>query len=164
MSATVRHLIPGHAGVGAVLFGSTQILPQLLQTSFGYTATLSGLALMPGGIAMLVLMPVAGKVAGSAQPKYLIAAGMAVIALAMWHMTSLAPDADFSYFAWSRIYQMVGLPFLFIPISTRILCRACRRSRPNQASALINVARNLGGSIRSNNLENSELVRRASLH
>ena len=113
--------------VGAVLFGSKHP-PQLLQTSFGYTATLSGLALMPGGFAMLVLMPVAGKVGGSAQLKYLIAAGMLVIALAMWHMTSLAPNADFSFFAWSRIYQMVGTAVPVHPDQHGILRRACPRT------------------------------------
>ncbi len=150
------------AAVGAVLFGSTQLLPQLLQTSFGYTAMLSGLALMPGGLVMLIMMPIAGQVAGFAQPKYLIAAGMLLITLSMWHMTSLAPAADFSYFAWARIYQMIGLPFLFIPITT-VSYAGLRPEQTNQASALINVARNLGGSI-GVSLANSELVRRAQFH
>ena len=43
--------------VGAILFGSNQITPQLMQTNFPYTAMLSGLAMMPGGMAMLVMMP-----------------------------------------------------------------------------------------------------------
>ena len=51
--------------VGAILFGSTQIMPQLLQTTFPYTAMLSGLAMMPGGLAMLVVMPLVGQVAGT---------------------------------------------------------------------------------------------------
>ncbi|HEY2754318.1 MAG TPA: DHA2 family efflux MFS transporter permease subunit, partial [Pseudolabrys sp.] len=70
--------------VGAVLFGSTQILPQLLQANFNYSALLSGLALMPGGLAMLFMMPVSGFLSNVIQPKYLIAFGMATIALAMW--------------------------------------------------------------------------------
>jgi DHA2 family multidrug resistance protein len=150
------------ATVGAVLFGSTQLLPQLLQTSYGYTATLSGLALMPGGLVMLIVMPIAGQVAGLVQPKYLIAGGMLLIALAMWHMTSLVPDADFGYFAWARIYQMIGLPFLFIPITTASYSDL-RPEQTNQASALINVARNLGGSI-GVSLANSELVQRSQFH
>jgi DHA2 family multidrug resistance protein len=150
------------AAVGAVLFGSTQLLPQLTQTSFGYTATLSGLALMPGGIAMLLLMPIAGQVSGRVQPKYLIAAGMTLIALSMWHMTSLVPDADFSFFAWARVYQMIGLPFLFIPITTASYSDL-RPEQTNQASALINVARNLGGSI-GVSLANTELIRRSQFH
>ena len=148
--------------VGAVLFGSTQLLPQLLQTSFGYTAMLSGLALMPGGLVMLVLMPIAGQVAGLFQPRYLIAGAMALVALSMWHMTTLVPDASFGYFAWARIYQMVGLPFLFIPINTAAYSDL-RPQDTGQASALINVARNLGGSI-GVSLATTELTRRAQFH
>ncbi len=55
--------------IGAILFGSNQIMPQFLQTTFPYTAMLSGLAMMPGGIAMLLLMPLAGQITGRFQPK-----------------------------------------------------------------------------------------------
>ena len=147
--------------VGAVLFGSTQILPQLMQTDFNYTAYLAGLALMPGGLAMLVMMPMAGAVANWVQPKYLIALGMAVIALAMWHMTSLAPEATFSFFAWARVYQMIGLPFLFVPINTAAYANL-EPNRTNQASALINVSRNLGGSI-GISLANTEIAQQAQI-
>src|SRR5262249_35061542 len=80
------------------------------------------------------------------QPKYLIAAGMFLIAIAMWHMTSLSPEASFGYFAWARVYQVIGLPFLFIPI-TSVSYSDVPPHKTNQGSALINVARNLGGSI-----------------
>jgi DHA2 family multidrug resistance protein len=148
--------------VGAILFGSTQILPQLLQTGFGYTAYLSGLALMPGGLAMLLLMPAAGAVSNWVQPKYLIAAGMAVIAVAMWHMTSISADAPFSYFAWARVYQMIGLPMLFIPINTAAYADLPPQ-KTNQASALINVARNLGGSF-GISLANTEIAQQSQVH
>jgi DHA2 family multidrug resistance protein len=148
--------------VGAVLFGSTQILPQLLQSGFDYSAYLSGLALMPGGLAMLLLMPAAGFISNVIQPKYLIALGMAVIAVAMWHMTSLMPGASFGYFAWSRVFQMIGLPFLFIPINT-VAYSGLPPAKTNQASALINVARNLGGSI-GISLANTVLAQRSQFH
>jgi DHA2 family multidrug resistance protein len=148
--------------VGAILFGSTQILPQLLQGGFGYTAFLSGLALMPGGMAMLVMMPAAGAVSNWIQPKYLIAAGMAIIAMSMWHLTSLPPDASFGFFAWARVYQMVGLPFLFIPINTAAYA-GLPPQKTNQASALINVARNLGGSF-GISLANTEIAQRTQFH
>jgi DHA2 family multidrug resistance protein len=132
--------------VGAILFGSTQILPQLMQTTFGYTAYLSGLALMPGGLAMLVVMPLAGQITNWIQPKYLIAFGLCAIAVAMWHMTSLTGDVGFSWFGWARVYQMIGMPFLFIPINTAAYADL-PPAKTNQASSLINVARNLGGSV-----------------
>jgi DHA2 family multidrug resistance protein len=132
--------------IGAILFGSNQIMPQLLQTTFPYTAMLSGLAMMPGGVAMLVLMPIAGMVTGRFQPKYLMTIGLASIALSMWYSTSLTPDASFDYFGWVRVYQMIGLPFLFIPINA-VAYDGLPPDKTNQASALMNIARNLGGSI-----------------
>jgi MFS transporter, DHA2 family, multidrug resistance protein len=121
-------------------------MPQLLQTTFPYTAMLSGLAMMPGGVAMLILMPVAGQVTGRVQPKYLMVIGLSGIALSMWYSTSLTPDASFDYFGWVRVYQMVGLPFLFIPINA-VAYDGLPPDQTNQASALMNIARNLGGSI-----------------
>jgi MFS transporter, DHA2 family, multidrug resistance protein len=132
--------------VGAVLFSSTQLIPQLLQTTYGYTAMLSGLVLMPGGLAMLVLMPIAGQITSLVQPKYLMAFGMFVIALSMWHLTTLTPDANFGYFGWARVFQTIGLPFLFIPITSASYADV-PPNKTNQASSLINVARNLGGSV-----------------
>lgn len=148
--------------VGAVLFASTQILPQLLQEAFGYTAYLSGLSMMPGGIAMLIVMPIAGQITNLVQPKYLIAFGLAVIAVAMWHMTSLVPDATFHFFEWARVFQMIGLPFLFIPINT-VAYSGLPPEKTNNASALINMARNLGGSF-GISLANTEVARRSQFH
>jgi DHA2 family multidrug resistance protein len=132
--------------VGATLFSTTQLMPQLLQESFGYTAMLSGLVLMPGGVAMLLMMPVTAQLSNLVLPKYLMAVGMLILALALWHFTSLAPTANFDYFAWARVFQMVGLPLLFVPITTASYA-GLPPEKTNQASALINVARNLGGSI-----------------
>ncbi len=148
--------------VGAILFGSNQIMPQLLQTSFPYTAMLSGLAMMPGGLAMLVMMPIAGQITGRFQPKYLITLGLIGIALSMWYSTSLTPDASFDYFAWIRVYQTIGLPFLFIPINT-VAYDGLPPEKTNQGSALMNVARNLGGSV-GISLANVVLVQREQFH
>ena len=148
--------------IGAILFGSNQIMPQLLQTTFPYTAMLSGLAMMPGGIAMLVIMPIAGQVTGRFQPKYLMSIGLTGIALSMWYSTSLTPDASFDYFSWVRVYQMVGLPFMFIPINT-VAYDGLPPSKTNQASALMNVARNLGGSI-GISVANVVLTQRTQFH
>jgi MFS transporter, DHA2 family, multidrug resistance protein len=148
--------------VGAILFGSNQIMPQLLQTVFPYTAMLSGFAMMPGGIAMLVIMPIAGQITGKFQPKYLMVLGLSGIALSMWYSTSLTPDASFEYFGWVRVYQMVGLPFLFIPINT-VAYDGLPANKTNQASALMNVARNLGGSI-GISLANVVLTQRTQFH
>jgi MFS transporter, DHA2 family, multidrug resistance protein len=148
--------------VGAILFGSNQITPQLMQTVFPYTAMLSGLAMMPGGLAMLVMMPLIGQLASRVQPKYMIAVGFTIVALAMWYSTTLVPDASFSYFATVRICQTVGMPFMFIPVNS-VAYTGLPQQKTNQGSALINVARNLGGSI-GVSLANTELTQRSQFH
>ncbi|MGY3238971.1 MULTISPECIES: DHA2 family efflux MFS transporter permease subunit [unclassified Bradyrhizobium] len=131
---------------GAVLISTTQILPQLLQTELNYTATLAGLALSPGGIATLILMPVVGRLVGTVQPKYLIMFGAAIVALSMWHLTGINGDITYGYAALSRIFLAMGLPFLFLPVTTASY-DGVPPDKTNQASALINVARNIGGSM-----------------
>jgi MFS transporter, DHA2 family, multidrug resistance protein len=131
---------------GAVLISTTQLLPQLLQTELNYTALLAGLALSPGGIATLVLMPVVGRLTGIVQPKYLIMLGAAIVAFSMWHLTGLTGDITYGYAAMSRIFLALGLPFLFLPVTTASY-DGVPPEKTNQASALINVARNIGGSM-----------------
>jgi DHA2 family multidrug resistance protein len=148
--------------VGASMFSSTQLLPQLLQENFSYTATLSGLALVLGGVVMLLMMPVAALATKFAQPKYLMALGLLILAGAMWHLTSLPPDASFEFFSWARAYQMIGMPLLFVPITTASYA-GLPPDKTNQASALINVARNLGGSI-GVSMAITVLAQRAQFH
>ncbi|TJW45497.1 MAG: multidrug efflux MFS transporter, partial [Mesorhizobium sp.] len=105
---------------------------------------------------------VSGFVTGLVQPKYLMMVGMSVVAVALWHMTSITPDASFSFFAYARVFLMIALPFLFIPISTAAYV-GLPPQKTNQASALINVARNLGGSI-GVSLSNTVLAQHAQLH
>ncbi len=132
--------------VGIVLLGTTQILPQMLQSLFGYTATLSGLALTFGGLAALSMMPVVGFVIGIVQARWLLAFGFTIQAIALYHLSGFDLSASFAQLSTSRLIQAIGLPFLFIPITNQ----AYADLKPNEtgdASALLNVARNLGGSI-----------------
>lgn len=132
---------------GAVLISTTQLLPQLLQAELGYTATLAGLVLSPGGIITMLLMPVVGKLVNIVQPKYLIMVGAAIVAVSMWQLTGLTGDISYGYATEVRIFQAAGLPFLFLPVTTASY-DGLPPEKTNQASALINVSRNIGGSMR----------------
>jgi MFS transporter, DHA2 family, multidrug resistance protein len=133
-------------GTGAVLISTTQFLPQILQTEFNYTALLAGLALSPGGIATLLMMPIVGRLVGIVQPKYLIMAGGSIVTFAMWHLTGLNGDITYGYAAFARVILGLGLPLLFLPVTTASY-DGVPPNKTNQASALINVARNIGGSM-----------------
>ncbi|WP_375775909.1 DHA2 family efflux MFS transporter permease subunit [Bradyrhizobium sp. ma5] len=146
---------------GALLIATTQIMPQLLQEEFGYTATLAGLAISPGGAVTMLMMVVVGRL-GFVQPRYLIAAGAAIACYAMVDLLRVTADADYWYFAWSRIYLGIGLPLIFIPITTASY-DGIPPSKTDQASALINLARNFGGSM-GVALSQTVLARREQFH
>jgi MFS transporter, DHA2 family, multidrug resistance protein len=132
--------------IGGILISTTQMLPQLLQLNFGYTAMLAGLVLSPGGLVTMAMMLVVGRLSGRVQPGYLIMAGAAIVALSMYNLTSLYADLDFWFFARSRIFIGMGLPLIFIPITTASY-DGVPPDKTDQASAMINVARNIGGSM-----------------
>lgn len=131
---------------GAILLATTQYLPQLVQRDFGYTATWAGLVLSPGGLVTMAMMFVVGRLSGKIQPKYLIATGAVVVALSMYELTSIHGDLGFWFFARSRMLLGVGLPLIFLSI-TAASYDGIPPGKTDQASALINAARNTGGSI-----------------
>jgi DHA2 family multidrug resistance protein len=88
--------------------------------------------------------------------------GAGLIAATMWHLTGLSPDIDFSYAVWARILISAGLPFLFIPV-TAASYDGIQPDRTDQASALIDVARNQGGSF-GVALAQTVLARRKQFH
>ncbi len=131
---------------GGIVVSTTQLIPEITQTIFDYTATLAGLSLSYGGAVLLIVMPLAGQITGRVQPKWLICFGLGVTGFAMRNLTHLNPNSDFYWFAWARVYLSLGLPFVFLSITTASY-DGLRPDETNQASGLINVARNLGGSI-----------------
>lgn len=132
--------------MGAVIFSTTQIIPQLLQESFSYDATTAGLALMPGGLCAFVSVLLAGRLSTVVPPKYLMTIAFLVIAVAMYRFTALTPQVSFGWVALERAIQMSAMPFLFVPV-TAVSYIGLPPDKSGEASSLINVARNLGGSI-----------------
>ena len=131
---------------GAILYATTQFLPLMVQTDFGYTATWAGLVLSPGGLVTMVMMFIVGQISGRIQPKYLIMIGAIFCAISMYQLTNVYGDLDFWFFARTRMSLGVGLPLIFIPIIAASY-DGIPQNRIDMASALINAARNTGGSI-----------------
>jgi DHA2 family multidrug resistance protein len=132
--------------VGFMLISTTQLLPQLAQSLLGYDATTSGLTLGVGGIASLLLMPVAGAVTGRLiQPKWLILMAVLGVGWSMLAASKLDLDIGFWSISAARVSQVMWMPFLFIPLSA-VSYVGLPPSRSNEASALFNLMRNLGGS------------------
>ena len=132
--------------LGASMFGATVLIPQLLQTLMGYTAQQAGMVLSPGGIVMIITMPLIGKIVNKVDPRWLIVFGFANTAVSLFYMTNWYLGIDFHTAMMYRIYQAIGMGFLFIPIQT--LCYVgIPQEKNNNVSGMTNLARNLGGSL-----------------
>ena len=133
--------------VGFLLISTTQLLPQLALSLLGYDATTSGLTLGVGGIASLLLMPVSGIVTGRlVQPKWLVLMAVVGTGVSMLLASRLNLNIGFWTISGARITQVIWLPFLFIPLSA-VSYVGLPPTRSNEASALMNLMRNLGGSV-----------------
>ncbi|MGA8940542.1 MAG: DHA2 family efflux MFS transporter permease subunit, partial [Acidobacteriaceae bacterium] len=132
--------------LGMVLNGSTILIPQFLQAELGYTAERAGMALSAGGIALALLMPVAGILAQKFDSRKLIAFGFIVTSLTLFLLTMVYSTIDFNTIMWLRVLQVIGLPFIFIPIST-LSYVGVPREENNQVSGISNFSRNIGGAI-----------------
>jgi DHA2 family multidrug resistance protein len=132
---------------GFPLISSTQLLPQLAQTLLNYDARTAGLTLGVGGLVTLVLMSLAGVVTGRLnQPKWLILVALAGTGWALYAGARLDLDIGFWNLSMLRMMQAMWLPFVFIPLSA-VSYVGVPPDRTNEASALINLMRNLGGSV-----------------
>jgi DHA2 family multidrug resistance protein len=133
--------------LGMVLFSSTVLIPQYLQVLLGYTAERAGLVLSPAGFVMMVMMFLAGRsLSLKTDPRLTVALGYTVTAVGIFNLTRLSLDTSYGTATLWRMFQVVGLPFIFIPIST-LNYVGVPRTKMNQISSLSNFARNLGGSV-----------------
>ncbi|HET8995675.1 MAG TPA: DHA2 family efflux MFS transporter permease subunit [Acetobacteraceae bacterium] len=129
------------------LISTTQLLPQLSQELLGYNSLEAGYALAYGGIATLIIMPIAGFVTGRLiQPKWLILGALIGTGWGLLSNSGLDLDISFWTLAMARVRQVIWLPLLFIPLSA-VSYVGVPPERNNEASALQNLMRNLGGSI-----------------
>jgi DHA2 family multidrug resistance protein len=133
--------------LGIVLFGTTVVIPQFLQTLLGYPAVKAGEALAGGGFAMLVMMPVAGALVSRMDPRVMMAAGFAGTALSLYFMTThISLTLDFRTAFLLRTLQTVSLPFIFLPSNT-LAYVGTPREQNNQISGMNAFVRNIGGSL-----------------
>jgi DHA2 family multidrug resistance protein len=132
-------------GFGFVLFGSTVLIPQMLQSLFGYTATDAGLVLGPGALVIVVMAPVVVRLLPKVGAKKMIMLGSLIIGAAMWHFASFDLGTDYRSYALARALQGLGLGFLFVPVST-LAYSYIPLNKNNKASSITNLFRNLGGS------------------
>jgi DHA2 family multidrug resistance protein len=149
--------------LGILLFSSLVLMPQFLQTLLGYTSELAGLALSAGGLVLLFEMPIMGQLTTKIQARYLIAFGWLALSLAMFYSTKrIDLQISFSAAVWLRITQVIGLGFLFVPI-TLVAYIGIAPEKNNAVAGIVNFMRNMGSSV-GTSLVTTLIARRSQFH
>jgi DHA2 family multidrug resistance protein len=108
---------------------------------------MAGEALAGGGFIMMLTMPISGMLVSRVDPRALMSFGFAATATALYYMaTHLSLGVDFRTIALLRVYQTMGLAFIFIPSNVLSYVNIPREAN-NQVSSMINFVRNIGGSV-----------------
>jgi DHA2 family multidrug resistance protein len=148
---------------GIMLFSSLVLMPQFLQTLVGYTSELAGFALSAGGLVVLFEMPLMGKLSTKIQARYLIAFGWLSLAIAMYYSTQrIDLQISFSAATWLRIFQVIGIGFLFVPV-TMVAYIGITPEKNNAVAGIVNFMRNMGSSV-GTSMVTTLIARRAQLH
>jgi DHA2 family multidrug resistance protein len=147
---------------GAILYASAVVIPQFAQQTLSYTATWAGLVLSPGGIAVIVLIPVVGKLMTVLQTRYIIALGFSIMGIALVYSSRLTPNIDFNTLMMMRMFQAAALAFLFVPIST-VAYLTLPRELNGDGAAQFAMFRNVFGSI-GISLSTAQITQRSQVH
>ncbi len=132
--------------LGLVLYGTTVLLPVMVQSLMGYTAQWAGMVLSPGAILTLFTMPLVGRLLTKVQPRWLVVTGLVILSVGMYRLSTLSLQTAFWTFVFTWAISRGGLAFLFVPINVTAFSHL-ERDKVSSATGLINLTRNMGGSI-----------------
>jgi len=132
-------------GVG--LFGTTTLIPQVLQSLYGYRAIDAGLVLGPGALVITMLAPIGAQMIERkvAHPHYLAVFSFSILAAALWNYSTFTLATDYRHYALARAFQGLGYGFMFVSLNL-IAYSHLRPEQNNRASSLTNFFRNWDGS------------------
>ena len=149
--------------LGIALYGTTVLLPQFIQVIMHWNATTAGMALSPGAVLIIIMMPLIGRNVSKVDARKMIAFGFSLQAIALLYMAKhLSTTMDFPTAVIMRCIQSVGLAFLFVPIQT-IVYNGVPPEKNNSVSGMVNLSRNMGGDL-GITLVTTIVIRRAQMH
>jgi DHA2 family multidrug resistance protein len=148
--------------VGVILFGSTVLLPQYEQVLLGYTAQKAGETLSVGALCIIPMMPLVGWLVNHVAARWLVVAGFVACAAALFAMSSINLEVSFGVLTYWRLLQALSMSLFFIPITTSMYV-GLPEEKKEEAAALFNLGRNLGGSV-GISLIVTALARRQQMH
>ncbi|HUX12867.1 MAG TPA: DHA2 family efflux MFS transporter permease subunit [Spirochaetia bacterium] len=130
---------------GLGMFGSVFLLPLYLQNSLGYTPLQTGLLFLPMGLMTAVFAPISGILTDKVGARVPLAIGMTLLALSMFQYRTLSLLSEGLDILVPLYIRGIGMGLVFTPISAVALSQI-PRAKMGQASGIINVVRQIGGS------------------
>lgn len=132
--------------LGALLYGTTAVLPLFMQTMLGYTALDAGLALSPRGAAAFVTTLLVGRLVGKVSSRILITTGFLVLAYSSFRLGNINLQIGMSSIILPSIINGIAISFIFVPLTTSTMGTLSQQQMGN-ATGIFNLMRNLGGSL-----------------
>jgi DHA2 family multidrug resistance protein len=132
--------------LGVGLYGTTVLIPLILQTLLGYPALRAGIAMAPRGLGSFIAMPIVGLIMMKFDPRKMLALGLFVCALTLFQFSGLNRSAGYWDFFWPQLEMGLSLGLVFVPLTTITMSNIPKETMGN-ATSLFNLVRNLGGSI-----------------
>jgi DHA2 family multidrug resistance protein len=131
---------------GVALYGSTFLLPALLQTLLGYDAFQAGLTLMPRALTLFCMMPLAGWAYGRVDVRLLVGIGILVLASSFWDLSHLSANVAFGNLVPMLVLMGMGMSFQFVSLTAASI-RTVPREYMTDASSLYTLSRRVGGNV-----------------
>src|SRR6202023_642946 len=134
--------------LGAILYGTTSILPLFLQNLLSYTSLQAGLVISPRGIGAILGSIISGRILANAKidGRAWIGGGFAVLGLSMYMLGDLTTQIAPANIIWPIVVSGFTTTCIFVPMTTFSVATVSRENM-GEASGLTNLLRNLGGSV-----------------
>jgi len=130
----------------AMLMANMFLLPVFMQEILGFTATQSGLNMMPRTLVMMAVTPIVGRMYNKVSPRILVGIGVVAFSIGAWQMSHFTLETGTAQIVSSLIWQGIGFALLFVPLTTVALSRI-ERSKLTDATGLNSLLRQIGGSV-----------------
>jgi DHA2 family multidrug resistance protein len=129
-----------------MLMGSMFLLPVFAQESLHYTATLSGIVLMPRTLAMMAMSPIIGRLYNKIQPGFIVAFGVVLFSIGSWQLSHITLETSSTEMIVPLIVTGAAFACLFVPLTTAALSKIDRHLMAD-AAGLNSFIRQIGGSV-----------------
>jgi MFS transporter, DHA2 family, multidrug resistance protein len=131
---------------GIALFGTTFILPQFTQNLLGYPAFQAGLVLAPRAVMLVICMPLVGRLYNRVDARVLVLAGVLITSWSYYDLSRISLAAGFWNLVPTLLVMGIGMPFMFVTLSTVSLA-AMPKPDMTDAASLYTLSRRIGGNI-----------------